>query len=100
MATVARRRQEGTLGTSLKEGFRDLGIEYRGGISPTTSEKHRQQYEVRAQGQTFDCHEHIVLGNSYDPKYCLRVYFTSRAPMEPRFVIGHVGRHFDVKSTT
>lgn len=41
-----------------------------------------------------------LLGNSYDPRYCLRVYFTSRASMEPRFVIGHVGRHFDVASTS
>lgn len=101
MAGVARRRQQGALGTSLRAAFRELGIEYRGGISPTTSEKHRQQYVVHsADGRVFDCREHIVLGTSYDPRHCLRVYFTSRAPVEARFVIGHVGRHFDVVSTT
>jgi hypothetical protein len=101
MAAVARRRQEGALGTSLKEAFRDLGIDYRGGIAPSTSEKHRRQDLVRgSDGHAFDCREHIVLGNSYDPRHCLRVYFTSRAPLEPRFVIGHVGRHFDVATTS
>jgi hypothetical protein len=48
----------------------------------------------------YDCVEHLALGDSYDPRYCLRIYFTSRAPAETRFVIGHVGRHFDVKTTT
>ena len=101
MAGIARRRQEGGLGTSLKEAFRDLGIDYRGGISAGTSERHRQQYVVQcAGGQAYDCREHIALGTSYDPRHCLRIYFTSRAPLEPRFVIGHVGRHFDVATTT
>lgn len=101
MAQVARRRQSGALGTSLRDAFRELGIDYRGGISATTSKRLRQQYLLTApDGRTFECEEHIVLGNSYDPRRCLRVYFTSRAPLEPRFVIGHVGRHFDVQSTT
>ena len=101
MASVARRRQEGALGTSLRDAFRELGIDYRGGISAATSEKHRQQYIVPgSDGRVFECREHIVLGTSYDPRRCLRVYFTSRAPVEPRFVIGHVGRHFDVVTTS
>lgn len=101
MAIVARRRQEGALGISLREAFREMGIDYRGAIASTTSDKHRQQYQVHGGGgQFFDCREHIVLGSTYDPRYCLRIYFTSRAPVEPRFVIGHVGRHFDVATTT
>lgn len=101
MAQVARRRQEGGLGTSLREAFRELGIDYRGGISATTSERHRQQYRVTGPGgKTYECEEHIVLGTSYDPRHCLRIYFTSRAPLEARFVIGHVGRHFEVATTT
>lgn len=101
MATVARRRQEGALGTSLKESFRELGIDYRGGITPNTSARQLQQYVVRgAAGEVYDCREHIALGNSYDPRFCLRIYFTSRAPLEPRFVVGHVGRHFEVSTTT
>ena len=34
------------------------------------------------------------------PRRCLRIYFSSRVPNEPRFVIGHVGRHFVVRSTS
>lgn len=101
MAQVARRRQAGALGTSLREAFREFGIDYRGDMSKSTSKKLRQQYLVRGgPDHEYECSEHIVLGNSYDPKYCLRIYFTSRAPVEPRLVIGHVGRHFDVVSTT
>lgn len=101
MAIVARRRQEGALGMSLKEAFRELGIDYRGGVSPGTSKRNLQQYQVTGPGgQRYDCEEHIVLGATYDPRRCLRIYFTSRAPVEPRFVIGHVGRHFRVTTST
>ncbi len=101
MAHVAQRRQSGGLGTSLREAFRELGVEYRGGIAPGTSHKLRRQHlAIGPDGTVYDCDEHIVLGGTYDPRRCLRIYFTSRAPHEPRFVIGHVGRHLDVKTTT
>lgn len=101
MAGVARRRQAGALGSSLRQAFRDIGIDYRGGISQTTSERHQQQYMIAGPGsRMYDCREHIALGVSYDPRHCLRIYFTSRAPVEPRFVIGYVGRHFEVKTST
>ena len=101
MAVVARRRQAGALGNSLRQAFRDIGVEYRGGIAQSTSERMQQQYLITGpDGRSYDCREHIVLGTSYDPRHCLRIYFTSRAPVEPRFVIGHVGRHFEVKSSS
>jgi hypothetical protein len=101
MAYVARRRQEGALGTGLRDAFRELGVDYRAGVAPSTSEKLLRQYAVPgADGRVYDCPEHIALGSSYDPRHCLRIYFTSRAPSEPRFVIGHVGRHFRVLSSS
>ncbi len=101
MALVARRRQAGTLGGSLRDAFRELGIDYRRGVSAATPGRLRRQYAARlAGGETVDCEEHIALGATYDPRYCLRIYFTSRAPAEPRFVIAHVGRHLDVMTTT
>jgi hypothetical protein len=101
MADVARRRADGALGMTLRDAFRDLGVDYRGGIAESTSAQHRQQYLFAGpRGVMYDCVEHLALGDSYDPRYCLRIYFTSRAPAETRFVIGHVGRHFDVKTTT
>lgn len=101
MALVAERRRDGLLGKSLREAFRELGIDYRRTIGSATPKRLRQQYLVHgSEGTQYDCEEHIVLGNSYDPRYCLRIYFTSRATNEARFVIGHIGRHFDVTSTT
>ena len=101
MAMVARRRRDGVLGTSLREAFADLGIDYRPAIAKTTSARMREQYRfVQRDGELVEAEEHVVLGNTYDPRRCLRVYFSSRVPNEPRFVIGHVGRHFNVKSTT
>lgn len=101
MAEIAGRRQDGRLHMSLREAFQEAGLEYRGHIAKSTSSRLREQYVAALpSGQSVECHEHIVLGTSYDPRYCLRIYFTSRAPGEPRFVISHVGRHFEVASTT
>jgi len=101
MALVARRRLQGGLDTGLRAAFQELGIDYRGGIASSTSEKLARQYQFAGpDGRLYDCPEHIAIGSTYDPRYCLRIYFTSRAPTDPRFVVGHVGRHFDVKSTT
>ncbi|GEM_PF-1343263 len=101
MAEVADRRRGGALGSSLREVFRAYGVEYRGGIASSTSEKQKRQYAGKGpDGTEYECHEHIVLGSGYDPRYCFRIYFTSRAPLEPRFVVAHAGRHHDVKSST
>lgn len=101
MARVARRRRDGALGTALREAFSDLGIDYRGTIARSTSARLRQQYQfVGPGGEKVEAVEHIVLGNTYDPRRCLRIYFSSREPQEARFVIGHVGRHFEVLTST
>lgn len=102
MAQVARRRQEGGLETGLRAAFQEFGIDYRGGISKSTSERLRRQYLFTApEGRELECGEHIALGGkTYDPKHCLRIYFTSRAPGESRFVIGHIGRHLTNMTTT
>jgi hypothetical protein len=101
MALVSRQRQAGTLGRSLREAFRELGVDYRPGIAETTSARLREQYRVRlADGQEVEATEHIAVGNSYDPRYCLRIYFSSRVSAEPRFVVAHVGRHHEVGSST
>lgn len=101
MAEIARRRQAGTLGMPVRQAFRDYGIDYRTAIAETTPERQRAQYLLADDhGRTYECLEHVVLGSTYDPRYCLRIYFTSRAPTEPRFVIGHVGRHFKVITST
>jgi hypothetical protein len=100
MAFVARRRQEGRMDSGLRAAFQELGIDYRSGIAKSTSDRLRRQYQFVEGGITYDCAEHIAIGGTYDPRRCLRIYFTSRAPLESRFVIGHVGRHLTVLSTS
>lgn len=101
MAFVARRRQEGGLDTGLRAAFLELGVDYRAGIAKATSDKLRRQYGfVGPEGRVYECPEHIALGATYDPRHCLRIYFTSRAASEPRFVIGHVGRHLTVQTSS
>ncbi len=101
MAFIAARRQEGTLGTGMKAAFQEFGIDYRPNIARSTSEKLRQQYSFAGpDGQQYECYEHIAIGGTYDPRRCLRIYFTSRASNESRFVIGHVGRHLTVKTSS
>ena len=101
MARVARKRRDGELNTSLKEAFADLGIDYRGGIARTTPDRLRQQYVfVGPDDRPIECVEHIALGQTYNPRRCLRIYFSSRVPSETRFVIAHVGRHFEVITST
>jgi len=100
MAQVARRRRDGSLGTTLRESFADFGIDYRPSIARSTSARLRRQYHFTYRGATIEAEEHIALGGTYDPRRCLRIYFTSRLPHEPRFVIAHVGRHFEVMTTT
>ncbi len=100
MAFVARRRQEGRLESGLRAAFQELGIDYRSGIAKSTSEKLRRQYQFTEGANSYECAEHIAVGATYDPRRCLRIYFTSRAPLEHRFVIGHVGRHLTVLSSS
>jgi hypothetical protein len=101
MASVARRRQAGELGTTLRDAFRAMGLDYRSGIAKSTPRRLQRQYaaELRS-GVTVTCEEHLAIGVSYDPRHCLRIYFTSRAEGEARFVIAHIGRHLDVVTTT
>ena len=100
MANIARRRRDGRLGTSLREAFADVGIDYRGAIARSTSARLREQYRFRHGEETIEAEEHIVLGNTYDPRRCLRIYFSSRLVSDPRFIVAHVGRHFEVRSST
>jgi len=61
----------------------------------------REQYRfLTPSGEQVEAEEHIVLGNTYDPRRCLRIYFSSRVNQESRFVVGHVGRHFTVVTST
>lgn len=87
MARVARKRRDGLLGTGLREAFAELGVDYRPTIARTTPAKLREQYLFRLpSGEQMLAEEHIALGATRDPRRCLRICFSSRAPNEERFV--------------
>lgn len=101
LARVAERmNQKGGLGRPLLEEFRDQNIDYRGGISASSSKRIRRLHQFQHDGHTFECYEHMCLGGTYDPADCLRVYFTSKLRSGGRIVVGHVGRHLEGMSTT
>jgi hypothetical protein len=69
-ARVARRRRDGELGTSLREAFADLGIDYRPGIARSTPAPLREQYRfVNASGEPVEAEEHIALGNTFPGRH-------------------------------
>jgi len=101
LADVSDEARNGALGITLRDAFRQRGLDYRHGISETTPRKLRKQHEFRYGAVVYECEEHLCLGGGgYDPAECLRIYFTSRQKSERRFVVGHVGRHLDVLTTT
>ncbi len=100
LADIASARRQGPLGRNLRDVFTERGLDYRAGITDNTPPRLRQQYEFSDEGNSYTCEEHICFGTSYDPADCARIYFSSRLEGEGRLIIGHVGRHFEVQSTT
>src|SRR5258705_461100 len=77
IAQVARDRRDGPLGQGLRDEFKARGLDYRGGISETSSRKIREQHLFAVAGREFCCEEHICLGGgTYDPAKCLRIYMS------------------------
>lgn len=101
LAELSKRMSAGPLGRSIRDVCTELGLDYASGIASTTSKKLQQQYRFRFDGVEYTCEEHIRLGGgTYDPQYCARIYFTSSQSCKSKLVIGHIGRHLDVMSTT
>ncbi|MDB4909137.1 MAG: hypothetical protein JWO05_3921 [Gemmatimonadetes bacterium] len=101
LSEVAALVNEVALGRPLREEFAARGLDYRGGIARTTSKKLRRQYLFTDGEFEYPCEEHLCLGSgSYDPADCLRIYINTKLRPGGRFVVGHVGRHLDVISTS
>jgi hypothetical protein len=101
LAALSARMAAGPLGKSVKAALQELGIDYSPGIAPTTPKRLRQQFKFTADGILYICEEHLRIGSSsYDPKECARIYFTTSQLSGTRIVVGYVGRHLDVISTS
>jgi hypothetical protein len=71
------------------------------GIASSTPERLRKQYLYHLEGgEGVECFEHIAPGATCNPRRCLRICFSSKLVTDSRFAIGHVGRHFEVMSST
>lgn len=101
IAEVARRLKGGQLGKRVRDAFAELQLDYSGGLAETTPKKMRKQYVFSDGEREYVCEEHIRIGGgSYDPADSLRIYLNTKAKPHGRVVIGHVGRHLEVISTT
>lgn len=99
--SVATRMAAGPLGKNLSDVFAEMGFSFAQGLSPHSPDKVRRQYRFQDGPVTRQCEAHLQLGaGTYDPAYCLRIYFTTDADPPAQIIIGHVGRHLDVISTT
>jgi hypothetical protein len=101
MARVARRRRDGVLGTSLREAFGDLGIDYRAAIASSTPGRLREQYrfarntgELVERKSTSYSEIPVIRGGACESTSPPAVR-TSRGSS-----FGHVGRHFHLQSST
>ena len=100
LGDLARDMQAGVVNRPIIEYMRERKIDYRSGVSETTSKVQRKQYQFYHDGSIYVCEEHICLGVSRDPSECLRIYLTTKQLLvEGKIVIGHVGRHLDVRTT-
>lgn len=99
LATVSGRAREKPLGKNLKDVFAELGLTYKAGITASSSKAIRDQHRFVDGSETFECTEHLVFGTAYDKTLCARIYFTTEADGQGRWVVGHVGEHLDTPRT-
>jgi hypothetical protein len=83
-------RKERQIGRRLENWFKERGFDYSRFISKKTAISRRADYEF-GPNKTF-MPEHIKLGSSGDPRYCLRIHMNWKE-RESRWTIGWVGRH-------
>ncbi|MBE0472534.1 MAG: hypothetical protein IBX55_23885, partial [Methyloprofundus sp.] len=87
-------------GASLEQAIQIAqhhGIEYRGDSSIKTKGKFPSVYYRDYDGKKIDIGKHLTLGDSRDPKRCLRVHYHFDETKN-QVVIHHFGRHLPVAS--
>lgn len=87
-------------GSSLEQAIQIAqheGIEYRGDSSDKTKGKYPHLYFRNYNGKKIDIGKHLNMGNSRDPKHCLRVHYHFDESRN-QVVIHHFGRHLPVAS--
>ena len=65
-------------------------LEYAAKESQITGSMYKEERTVTHEGVPLFAEQHLCVGDSFDPQYCLRVHF---APAGDTFVVAHCGRH-------
>jgi len=66
------------------------GVEYAAKESDTVRGMFREERTVIHEGVPLFAEQHLRLGDSFDPRYCLRIHF---APFHDKVVVAWCGRH-------
>ncbi|MCP9491938.1 MAG: hypothetical protein MSC31_18995 [Solirubrobacteraceae bacterium MAG38_C4-C5] len=89
-------------GASLGQAARDLGLNWKQGVSDTARSRKPHAYAVTHEGQRLDLGPHIAVGSGSGAGYIARIYLAVEdgAGELPRgLYVGHVGRHLPDTTT-
>jgi hypothetical protein len=95
-------RPAGMGGKDLAAVARELGLDWRGGISATLSKTVRRQYEFTHNGEKLTVGPHVCQNHGSGAGRIARIYFVKHEPediAQRRFIIGIVGRKRDDSTT-
>jgi ATP cone domain len=85
----------GTRFAGTRQWFKDHqdeapGVEYAAKESEMVTAKFPGGRKIVHEGVTLFAEQHLCLGDSFDPQFCLRIHF---APFEDKVVVAYCGRH-------
>jgi len=89
-------------GASLGQAARDLGLNWKQGVSDTARSRKPHAYAVTHEGQRLDLGPHVAVGSGSGAGYIARIYLAVEdgAGELPRgLYVGHVGRHLPDTTT-
>lgn len=89
-------------GASLGQAARDLGLNWKQGVSDTARSRKPHAYAVTHEGQRLDLGPHVAVGSGSGAGYIARIYLAVEdgAGTLPRgLYVGHVGRHLPDTTT-
>ncbi|MBX7134873.1 MAG: hypothetical protein K1X67_19570 [Fimbriimonadaceae bacterium] len=88
-------RRPGGIGGPRDEAARQLGLQWRGGVSSTARGKRSEAYSIEWGGERRELGPHVCLGSGSGAGKIARIYFYCHESEDPRercYVVGHVGR--------
>ena len=89
-------------GTSLGSAARDLGLNWKQGVSDTARSRKPHAYAVNHDGHRLDLGPHVAVGSGSGAGYIARIYLAVEDGSDdlPRgLYVGHVGRHLPDTTT-